>query len=117
MFKLILLSVIQSILLSGGQVLLKLAMAKMPSFSWSREFWIPFVVNWWFLGAGICFLLASILWMHILKNFSFSMAYPLVSLSYVFGMFAAMFVFHETISFTRWVGVLLIMGGCYLIVK
>ena len=37
--------------------------------------------------------------------------------SYVFGMFAAMCFFHETIPLTRWAGVLLIMVGCFLVVK
>jgi undecaprenyl phosphate-alpha-L-ara4N flippase subunit ArnE len=45
------------------------------------------------------------------------MAYPMVSLSYVFGMLAAIIFFHEDVSVTRWIGVLLIMGGCVLIAK
>ena len=45
------------------------------------------------------------------------MAYPMVSLSYVFGMFAAMLVFHEQVPTVRWLGVLLIMAGCVLIAK
>ena len=53
--------------------------------------------------------------MYILKHWAFSQAYPLSSLAYVFGMIAAMFVFHEHIAWTQWVGILLIMGGCYLV--
>ena len=56
-----------------------------------------------------------VLWMYILKHWAFSQAYPLSSLAYVFGMIAAMFVFHEHIAWTQWVGILLIMGGCYLV--
>ena len=50
-------------------------------------------------------------------NFSFSMAYPMISLSYVFGMLAAIYVFHEQVPLVRWAGVLLIMTGCVLIAK
>jgi drug/metabolite transporter (DMT)-like permease len=45
------------------------------------------------------------------------MAYPLVSLSYVFGMIAAIVFFHETVDIVKWLGVLLIMAGCYLIAR
>ena len=55
--------------------------------------------------------------MYILKNFPLSMAYPLLSLSYVIAMFSAVLFFHESIPLHRWVGCLLIMAGCVLIVK
>ena len=45
------------------------------------------------------------------------MAYPMVSLSYVFGMLAALLFFHETIPPTRWLGVFLIITGCFLVAK
>jgi undecaprenyl phosphate-alpha-L-ara4N flippase subunit ArnE len=32
-------------------------------------------------------------------------------------MLAAVFIFHESIPLTRWLGVLLIMGGCVLIAR
>jgi undecaprenyl phosphate-alpha-L-ara4N flippase subunit ArnE len=45
------------------------------------------------------------------------MAYPMISLSYVFGMLAAIFIFHESIPAARWIGVFLIMSGCVLIAR
>lgn len=117
MWKIIPFSIIQCILLSGGQVLLKFALNKMGDFGWNRIFWGNLLTNWWFLACGVCYGLATLLWMYILKNFPFSMAYPMISLSYVFGMFAAILFFHEQVSLLRWMGVLLIMGGCCLIIK
>ncbi|MDL2252002.1 EamA family transporter [Odoribacter sp. OttesenSCG-928-J03] len=117
MWKIIPLAIIQSILLSGGQVLLKFALDKMGKFEMTRVFWSNLLVNWWFLGCGICYALATILWIYILKHFPFSLAYPMISLSYVFGMIAAILFFHEQVSVTRWMGVILIMGGCCLIAK
>ena len=117
MWKLLSLSIIQSALLAGGQVFLKFAMMRMPSFGWTRQFWGNLLVNWQFAACGLFFALGSLLWMYIIKNFPFSMAYPMVSLSYVFGMLAAIIFFHEDVSVTRWIGVLLIMGGCVLIAK
>jgi len=117
MLQIIPLSMLQCLLLSGGQVLLKFALTEMGSFQWKAQFFIRLLTNWWFLGCGLCYGIATILWMYILKNFPFSMAYPMISLSYVFGMFAAILFFHEQVPLTRWIGVLLIMGGCFLIAK
>lgn len=115
--RLLLISIIQSILLCSGQVLLKLALQRMGPFSWTLEFVGRNLTNWWFLGCGICYACATALWLYIIKTFPFSMAYPMVSLSYIFGMFAAILVFHEQVPLIRWAGVLLIMAGCVLIAK
>jgi drug/metabolite transporter (DMT)-like permease len=32
-------------------------------------------------------------------------------------MIAAMMVFHESISLVQWLGIVLIMGGCYLVAR
>jgi len=112
------LAVLQSLLLSGGQVLLKYALNRMLPFSLtSWPFWKSVFANWQFAACGLCYGAGSLLWFYIIKNFPFSMAYPLVSLSYVFGMIAAIVFFHEPVSVTKWMGILLIMLGCYLIAK
>lgn len=50
MWRLLTLSVAQSLLLSGGQVLLKFALEKMGSFEWTWAFFGRLLVNWWFSG-------------------------------------------------------------------
>ena len=111
------LAIIQSLLLAGGQVFLKLALERMEPFDWSWHFWSALLTNWHFALCGLFHGAGTFLWFYIIKHFPFSMAYPMVSLSYVFGMVAAMLVFHEAVSITKWAGVLLIMAGCYLIAK
>lgn len=98
-------------------MLLKFALKVMGNFSCSMSFFVSQLTNWWWLGCGLCYGAATVLWMYIIKNFPFSMAYPMISMSYVFGMLAAMFIFHETIPLTRWIGVALIMLGCILVTK
>jgi len=117
MFKLIGLSVVQCLFLASGQVCLKFALAKMAAFSWTWKFFRDFFTNWWMLGSGLSMLSASLLWFYILKNTDLSLAYPLISISYIFGTLAAVFIFHETVSPTRWLGVLLIMIGVALLAK
>lgn len=113
--KLLLLSLLQSLLLCGGQVLLKFALQRMGTFAWTLDFFQRNLTNWWLLGSGISSGAAVVLWLHLLKHYPFSMAYPMISLSYVFGMLAAIAFFHEQVPPVRWLGVLLIMAGCFFI--
>lgn len=115
--RLLLLSIVQSVLLCGGQVLLKLALQRMGAVAWSADFVVRQLTNWWLLGCGFCYGCATVLWMYIVKTFPFSMAYPMISLSYVLGMLAAIYVFHEQVPLVRWIGVLLIMAGCVLVAR
>ena len=117
MYKLIPLALLQSVFLCGGQVLLKLAMAASGPFSWSWKFFRSQLTNCWFLLCGISFGVATVLWLYILKHFPFSVAYPLSCISYALGMVAAIVVFHEQVSWTQWLGVVLIMGGCILVAR
>lgn len=115
MWQVIILAVIQSALLAGGQVFLKFALARMETFGWNRAFWLSVFTNWQFAMCGLCFASCSILWMYIVKHYPLSVAYPMISLSYVFGMIAAIIFFHETVALYKWVGVALIISGCCLI--
>lgn len=117
MWKLLCYALVQCVLLTGGQVFLKFSLLRMPPFSWTKSFWLSILTNWQFAISGILFGAGSILWMYILKHFPFSMAYPMISLSYVIGMIAAIVFFHEEVSLLKWLGVLFIMVGCILIVK
>ena len=117
MWKVVILSVIQSSLLAGGQVFLKFALQKMLPFGWTRVFWGNLLLNWQFACSGLFFGASSVLWMYIIKNYPLSVAYPMISLSYVFGLLAALLFFHESVSVTKWGGVGLILLGCCIIAK
>lgn len=111
------LAVAQSATLAFGQVFLKLGLARMVPFGWNAAFWRSALLNWQFALCGVCFGGASILWMYMIKKYPLSMVYPLVSLSYVFGLLAAIWIFHEEVNLNKWIGVALIMIGCYMISK
>jgi drug/metabolite transporter (DMT)-like permease len=117
MLRLIIISVIQSFFLAGGQVCLKFAMQKMESFSFTWRYFGALLTNWYLLATGICMGIATVLWFYILKHFELSKAYPMISISYVFGMLAAIYIFHETVPITRWIGVFCIIVGVCLITK
>ena len=115
--ELIILSILQSALLAMAQVMLKFAMMRMEPFVCSRNYFYSLLLNWQFALCGICFGAASLLWMYIVRHFPLSIAYPMVSVSYVFGMIAAIVFFHETVDVWKWIGVFLIITGCILIVR
>lgn len=118
MGRLAILSIIQSMLLCGGQVLLKVAVANMNKNASAWQFFIhSIVLNWWLLGCGILMTGAGLLWMYILRHFPFANAYPLTALSFIFGTLAAMFFFHESVNWQNWVGIAFILIGCYFIAK
>ena len=117
MLKLITASIIQCLFLAIGNVLLKFGLEKSGAFSWTWKFFRDFFTNWWMLGSGLSMVAATILWFYILKNNQLSLAYPLISISYIFGTLAAVFVFHETVPLARWFGVLLIMVGVAFLAK
>ena len=117
MWKVVPLALLQSVFLAGGQVLLKLGLSVSGPFHWSWSFFRSQLTNWWYLGCGIVFAIAGVLWLYLLKHFPFSIVYPLSSISYIFGMIAAIFVFHEQVNVSQWIGVLLIMAGSALMVK
>ena len=99
--KLLPISLIQCALLTGGQVLMKYGLTEVGDFSFTWQYFRRLFTNWQFVCCGLCF----------------SMAYPMVSLSYVMGMFAAIIFFHEQIPLQRWIGVFLILTGCVLIAR
>jgi undecaprenyl phosphate-alpha-L-ara4N flippase subunit ArnE len=117
MWKIILLSAIQSLFFAGGQVFLKLAMQRMDRFSLTWAFFRSWIASWQMLASGLCMVAGTALWLYILKHFDFSVAYPITSISYIFGMLAAILIFHEAVPATRWIGVILIMGGVVLAAK
>ena len=117
MLKLVAYTTVQSLFLAFGQVFLKLAMMRMGKFSFTWKFFWEAAQNWPLAASGISMLMATLLWFHILKHFEFSVAYPLTGISYIIGMAAAIFVFHEAIPYTRWIGVILIIAGVFLVIK
>ena len=117
MLNVIVLTLFQCLLLASGQVCFKLAVEKIDKLQWSWVYFTDLLTNWWLLASGICLISATILWGFILKHFEFSVAYPITAFAYVFGMFAAIFIFHEKVPVTRWIGVGCIVLGIILIAK
>lgn len=115
--RLVVLVIIQSLFICGGQLLIKQALRVMGKASFTWAFIHSQLTNWWWLACFVSFSVAGLIWIYVLKNWTFSQAYPLTSIAYVFGVMAAMILFHETVTWTQWMGIFLIVAGCWFVVK
>ncbi len=65
----------------------------------------------------ILYTITTLLWFVILSKAELSFVYPLAALGYIVTALLAKFYFHEEITLLRWFGILLIIGGAYLVIK
>lgn len=117
MLRFVVISLIQSALLALGQVFAKLAAARMDAFSWTWAWFAGQLRNYYLAAAGALLIAATVCWFYILRHFPFSIAYPMTSVAYVFGMLAAVVLFKEPVPLQRWIGLFLIVSGVCLLVK
>ena len=116
MLKFIIIGILQSLFLTSGQVFLKHSMNKVGNLELSLSF-LRSLINIPIFASIASFIVAAGLWLYMLKYYNFSMAYPMTSISYIFGMFASALILHESIPMTRWIGVVIIVIGVFFIIK
>jgi drug/metabolite transporter (DMT)-like permease len=71
----------------------------------------------WIVVGFVCYGLSSVLWLDVLSKLDFSLAFPMVGLTYVFTLLIGRFFFHETIGWERLLGVALILGGVFFLAR
>lgn len=110
--------VISTALLVVNQVALKFWLINKKVTVWPLN--LKFVKSLFSLEILICFVsigLGGIMWLSLLKKIEFSVLYPMISLSYVFGVLAAIFIFKESVPLIRWLGIGVIIFGIFLITR
>ena len=118
MLRLIFLTLLQASLVCSAQSLFKVAAGTLGDFCWSWSFFRDGILtNGMLWTAAVVGLVGLLEWLYMLKSYPFSVVDPLSSVSFLLGMFVAVFFFHETVAWTQWLGVLLILAGCGLIVR
>lgn len=101
------------VLFLSGQTLWKIGLQKLGGFSLQN--FTALVFSPWIIGGLALYVVATGVWFAILSRLDFSLAYPLQSLAFAFGVLIGWLYFQETIPWTRWVGVATIILGCYLV--
>lgn len=71
----------------------------------------------WILGGISVYAVATVVWLAVLSQAPLSLAYPLQALAYLVGVVSAQLALHETVPATRWLGVLLILAGAFLVAR
>jgi hypothetical protein len=79
------------------------------------RFYLAFLKNPHFLFGMLSYMLATLLWIYILTLVDLNFAMPFMSLSYIFIMVGAYFLLHESLSFWRIAGTILVCLGLIMI--
>lgn len=117
----LLIALVAILLLVGGQTLLKVGLNEIGGISLFEGNPLGSLLGLfrtpWIILGFVCYGVSAILWLDVLSKLDFSLAFPLVSLTYVFALIIGRFIFHETVGLDRIVGVVLILGGLFFVVR
>lgn len=117
----LLIALVAILLLVGGQTLLKVGLNEIGGISLFEGNPVGSLLGLfrtpWIILGFLCYGVSAILWLDVLSKLDFSLAFPLVSLTYVFSLIIGRFIFHDTVGLDRIVGVLLILGGLFFVVR
>lgn len=61
--------------------------------------------------------ISLVLWLGAMSTLDISLMYPLASLAYVVTAIIAFIFLKEDVTLLRWVGIFMVMGGCFLITR
>jgi multidrug transporter EmrE-like cation transporter len=106
---------------AGAQLLLKAGTNALGVITLTRG-------NWWdmlwkmgtqghFVAGVACYMISLLVWIMGLSRVPVSVAYPMLSLGYVINAVAAYYLFGETVTVTRWLGIGFIILGVWLVAK
>lgn len=112
---------ISVLLNTGAQLLLKAGVSRMGTleFAWPKLISTgydiamnPFIVTGLFI-----YVISVVLWLLVLARVEVSFAYPMISLGYVLNAITAYYLFGESLSISRMLGILVILCGVYLVAR
>jgi drug/metabolite transporter (DMT)-like permease len=67
-----------------------------------------------FVGLA-CFGMSAVFWLVVLSRLELSLVYPMVSVAYILVAIFSWFFFKENVNLVRWLGILVIVMGVFLI--
>ena len=114
-----LLGLVSIMLLSAGQTSIKYGLNAIDGVSLSAgipSFLKLFQTPWVIVGFAL-YTLSAVLWLDVLSKLDFSLAFPMVGLTYVFTLLIGRFFFGETIGWERMVGVAFIITGIFFLIR
>lgn len=105
-------------LVSSAQLLLKIGAGKITSVIDKNHLFesvIKVVFNPYLFFGTSCYVVSLVLWIYVLTRAQLSLAYPIMSLSYVAVMLLSVLFINESVNLPQWGGALLIVIGTSVI--
>lgn len=111
--------IVAIVLNTGAQFLLKAGAGQVANVAsaggTALDVGIAGATNPWVLFGLACYVISFAVWIGVLAKLPVSVAYPLLSLGYVVGLFASHWLFGESLDASKLAGVTLILAGVYLL--
>lgn len=96
----------------AGQLLMKWGlMHPKPLWSFGSSSFVGMLSSWPVLAGLFSYALSSLFWLLTLRQMNVSVAYPMVSLGYVVVALAGYYLFSESLSATKWMGIGFVLLG------
>jgi len=106
---------------AGAQLLLKAGTNVLGVLELTPDHWadtlIRMATQGYFVLGAACYALSLPVWILGLSRVPVSLAYPLLSVGYIVNAIAAHYLFGESVSMTRWLGIGFIVIGVALVAK
>jgi drug/metabolite transporter (DMT)-like permease len=105
---------------AAGQILMKTGMRQIGEITNVRQLFdfsniFSMFTNIYVVIGILCFASMIVLWLAAMSTLNISRMYPLTSLVYVITAIVAFIFLKEDISLLRWVGILMVVAGCFLV--
>ena len=106
---------------AAAQLALKQGMRNIGYFDFRLESFGPVlmavIASPYILAGLACYLFSVAVWLLVLSRVEVSFAYPLLSIGYIVTAFAGSLFWNESVSITRWAGIIVICLGVWLITR
>jgi uncharacterized membrane protein len=116
------LMMVSIVLAAFGQIAMKSGMSQIEEINDFRELFnlntfFDIFTNFYVLSGLLLYVVSLILWLGALSTLDVSYMYPLISSGYAITAILAFVFLKEDITLFRWVGIALVVIGCFMIVK
>ena len=106
-------------LLSAGQTSIKFGLKNIGGVALTEgvDSFLKLLQTPWVIVGFLCYGLSAVLWLDVLSKLDFSLAFPLVGLTYVLTLLIGRFFFGEVVGWERLLGVALILAGVFVLAR
>lgn len=106
---------------AAAQLLLKAGTTRIGEFQFSLENVVPIglkiAAQWPIIGGLACYGISVVVWIMALSRVPVSLAYPMLSIGYIVNAFAAWWLFGESLTAQKLIGIAVIIVGVWLVAK